>query len=87
MEIYYRGKEVFNMSKETKRERFVRLAEARTNKIINMLQLLGNCSSRINYEYTDEEVEKIFKAINKSVEENKNKFKKNKDNKKRRFVL
>ena len=28
---------------ETKEERFVRIAEARTNKIINMIQLLGNC--------------------------------------------
>ena len=28
---------------ETKREKFIRLAEARTNKIIDMLQLLGNC--------------------------------------------
>ena len=26
---------------ESKRERFVRLAEARTNKIIDMIQLLG----------------------------------------------
>ena len=41
---------------ETKRERFVRLAEARTNKILDMIKLLGNCSSRSNYEYTDEDV-------------------------------
>lgn len=31
--------------KESKRDKFVRLAEARTNKIIDMLQLLGNCSN------------------------------------------
>ena len=62
------------MSKETKRERFVRLAEARTNKIINMLQLLGNCSSRINYEYTDEDIKKIFGAIEKEVKATKSKF-------------
>jgi len=31
---------------ESKRDRFVRLAEARTNKIIDMLQLLGNCAKR-----------------------------------------
>ena len=28
---------------ETKRDKFVRIAEARTNKIIDMVQLLGNC--------------------------------------------
>ena len=35
--------------KETKRERFVRLAEARTNKLLEMMKLLGNCSSKTNY--------------------------------------
>ena len=28
---------------ETKKEKFVRIAEARTNKIIDMIKLLGNC--------------------------------------------
>lgn len=42
--------------KESKRERFVRLAEARTNKILDMMKLLGNCSSKSNYDYTDEDV-------------------------------
>ena len=50
-------------TEETKRERFVRLAEARTNKIIDMLRLLGNCSSKSNYEYSDEDVKKISNAI------------------------
>ena len=51
------------MEKETKREKFVRLAEARTNKIIDMIQLLGNCSNPATYEYTAQDVEKIFSAI------------------------
>lgn len=72
---------------KTKKENFKRLAEARTEKVLAMIDLIGNLSNKSFYEYTDEEVEKIFRAINKSVEENKNKFKKNKDNKKRRFVL
>ncbi len=36
--------------KETKREKFVRMAEARTIKIISMVRLLGNCSNRLAYE-------------------------------------
>ena len=48
---------------ETKRERYVRIDEARINKIIDMLKLLGNCSSTSNYEYTEEDVKKIFAAI------------------------
>ena len=37
------------MSKEPKDERFVRLAEARVNKIIKMVRLLGNLSWSSNY--------------------------------------
>lgn len=59
---------------ETKRERFVRLAEARTNKILDMLRLLGNCSSRSNYEYTDEDVRKIFSAIEHEMKNARAKF-------------
>lgn len=32
-------------AEESKHDKFVRLAEARTNKIIDTLQLLGNCSN------------------------------------------
>ena len=59
---------------ETKRERFVRLAEARTNKILDMIKLLGNCSSKSNYEYTDEDVRKIFGAIERELKNARAKF-------------
>lgn len=61
---------------ETKREKFVRIAEARTNKIIDMVQLLGNCSNSATYEYTDADVEKIFAAIEFEVKEARKKFNK-----------
>lgn len=59
---------------ETKRERFVRIAEARTNKILEMLRLLGNCSSKSSYEYTEADVKKIFGALEKELKNTKNKF-------------
>ena len=62
------------MATETKRDRFVRLAEARTNKILEMMRLLGNCSSKTNYEYTDEDVKKIYGALEKELKNTKNKF-------------
>lgn len=62
------------MATETKRDRFVRLAEARTNKILEMMRLLGNCSSKTNYEYTEEDVKKIFGALEKELKNTKNKF-------------
>ena len=62
------------MSKETKRERFVRIAEARTNRILDNMRLLGNCSSKSNYEYTEEDVRKIFAALEKELKQTKNRF-------------
>lgn len=59
---------------ETKRERFIRLAEARTNKIIDMMRLLGNCSNVANYEYTDEDVKKIFAALERELKTTKARF-------------
>ena len=62
--------------KETKRDKFVRLAEARTNKIIDMLQLLSNCSNSNVYDYTQQDVDKIINAIDAEVKEAKKKFSK-----------
>lgn len=61
------------MSKQ-KRENFVRLAEARTNKILEMVRLLGNLSNTSNYSYTKQDVEKIFNTIEKELAESKKKF-------------
>ncbi len=72
---------------ETKREKFVRLAEARTNKIIDMLQLLGNCSNTSAYDYTQQDVEKIFGAIEDELKEAKKKFNKVESKKSSRFTL
>ncbi len=59
---------------ETKRERFVRIAEARTNKILEMIRLLGNCSSKSNYDYTEEDVREIFGALERELRNTKNMF-------------
>lgn len=59
---------------ETKRHRFVRIAENRTNKILDMLRLLSNCSNKSNYDYTDEDIKKIFTAIEKETKNAKNAF-------------
>jgi len=61
--------------KETKRDKFVRMAEARTIKIISMIRLLGNCSNRMAYEYSDKDVSKIFNAIDSALSDAKKRFK------------
>lgn len=72
---------------ETKRDKFVRLAEARTNKIIDMIQLLGNCSNLGAYDYTQQDVDKIFTAIENELREAKKKFSKVDSKKGTRFSL
>ena len=50
-----------------KRERFVSLAEARTDKAIRAIRLVGNLSNRSNYEYDEDEAVQIVRALEKEV--------------------
>ncbi len=73
--------------RETKRERFIRIAEARTNKILDMLKLLGNCSNKSNYDYSEDDIKKIFSAIEKETKNAKAKFNGSDTQKEDRFTL
>lgn len=55
-------------SNESPRERFVKLANARTSKAIQTIDLLSNLAAPARYEYTDEDVEKIQKVLTERVE-------------------
>jgi hypothetical protein len=59
---------------EAKRERFLRIAQRRTQQVLNRLRILGNCGNRGAYEYSEEDVEKIFRAIEDELEETRRKF-------------
>lgn len=74
-------------TQESKRERFVRIVEARTNKIINMVRLLGNCSNSSAYEYTSADIDKVFLAIENELKEVRRKFSKTESKKCTRFSL
>ena len=52
---------------EIKRERFKRVAGKRAQRVLRELKLLGNCGDCRNYKYTNEEVEKIFSAIDQAL--------------------
>lgn len=59
--------------KESKNDRFQRVAEARVNKIIKMVRLLGNCSGAA-YGYTDDQVAQIFTALQTELDNAKERF-------------
>ena len=59
---------------EEKRERFVRIVEKRTNKILEQIRLLGNCSNKHNYSYDEDDVKKIFSVIENELKEAKQKY-------------
>ncbi len=59
---------------EIRRDNFKRIATSRTNEVLRRLKLLGNCANRSHYDYTEEEVAKIFSEIEKKVREAKAKF-------------
>lgn len=59
---------------DIKRDRFKRLAEQRTNAVLHKLKVLGNCSNRSAYEYTEEEIARIFSTIEHAIRETKGKF-------------
>jgi len=72
---------------ENKRANFKRIAENRTNKIIDQISLLGNLSNSSYYEYTDDQIEAIFDAIQEELDKQRAKFIKTKDGKKKKFEL
>lgn len=62
------------MEKTNKKDRFKKLATQRTNLVLQRLKVLGNCSNRSAYDYSEEEVSKIFSEIERRVREIKAKF-------------
>lgn len=66
------------MSVEDKHEKFRRLATQRGERILKDLRLLANLSNRKNYDYTDEEVRKLFNAIDDELKSAKYSFMRNK---------
>lgn len=59
---------------ENPEQRFKRVAAARANAILDKLRLLGNCSNRRIYKYTDKDVDRIFNTINKEIKETRLRF-------------
>ena len=66
----------------TNRERFVRMAERRVNRIMDALEKLGDCSNLRKYDYSNTDIKRIFEKMEKKLKETRLKFQGTSKNKK-----
>lgn len=59
---------------ETKRDRFLRLAEGRTNRALDAIRTITNLSNRRMYEWEEQDIRKISKAIKDAVSDMEGSF-------------
>jgi hypothetical protein len=71
-----------HLKREEKREKFVRLAEARVSKAMQAIRVVGNLSNKSNYIFTDEDIKKITRALNAEIDAMQARFR-NSDSKSR----
>jgi hypothetical protein len=57
-----------------KREKFVRLAEGRTQSALDAIRKIGNLSNRRAYDYDDNDIKKIIKTLREATNEVERKF-------------
>lgn len=62
------------MAVDRKREAFTRLAERRTNSVLDGIRLLGNLSNPYAYAYTEDDVRLMFSAIERELRNSRAKF-------------
>ena len=62
-------------AKESKREKFVKLAESRTVSAIKAIRIIGKLGNRNAYDYDEADVRKIVKALNDEIDALKNRMK------------
>lgn len=62
------------MVSRDKSTKFIELANRRVNKAIKDLKLIGNLANRKNYDFTEDQVRKIIKALQKELDNIKQNF-------------
>jgi hypothetical protein len=63
---------------ESKREKFVKLAESRTTNAIKAIRTIGKLGNPSAYEYDENDVKKIVKALTDEIEAMKTRMKNSK---------
>jgi bifunctional pyridoxal-dependent enzyme with beta-cystathionase and maltose regulon repressor activities len=58
----------------SKRQKFVELANRRVNNALKAISLIGTLSNRNAYEYSKEDLAKIFKALDEAIDSVRQRF-------------
>ena len=72
---------------QSKRDKFRKLAESRTNNALIAIGRIGNLSNRQLYEFEEAEVRKIIKALKEAIGEVENRFASHRGKAESRFKL
>ena len=71
--------------RKDKHQNFLRIASIRTEKVIQRVERLAHCANKVNYEYSAEEAEQIFAAIDEALTACRAAFKNQKKGKRAAF--
>lgn len=63
------------MKGETKKQRFVRVAEKRVQNVLDSIRRLSQCSNLRIYEWEDDQLKRIWDAVDTELEECKKQYK------------
>ena len=62
---------------ELKRDRFKRVASKRVDRLLLGIRSLSKCSNTNNYEYTEDDIQKMIRAIKEELKTMETLYKKN----------
>lgn len=55
-------------AEESKRDRFIRLAESRTSNVIRAIRTIGKLGNKAQYDFDESDIRKIAAALAKEIE-------------------
>ena len=67
------------MKGENKKQRFIRVVEKRVQNVLDGIRRLSQCSNRRMYEWDDEQLKKIWAAIDTEIQKCKESFETNRE--------
>lgn len=73
-----------NIKNQDREGRFKRVAAKRADRVLDTLRILGNCSNKSAYKYSEEDVNKIFRAIEEQLRITKARFQ---SQRRKKFIL